>query len=172
MSSFSYSSLIPPNLFILLTIIGVVLERLTEAANQYRRLGLPMLVSGGRTSETDDSLAGLMSTALHNDFGISAQWREERSTNTFENAAFSAEVLRRAGVSSAILVTNPWHMARAQWSFHAVGYPVIPAAGQKRGFPPLSAGSFLPQVTALLRSYCALHELLGLGWYRLRYGDW
>src|SRR5262249_53357061 len=73
------------------TVGPLTLERLTVAANQYRRLGLPVLVSGGgRTSETDDSLAGLMSTALHNDFGISAQWREERSTNAFENAAFSA----------------------------------------------------------------------------------
>jgi uncharacterized SAM-binding protein YcdF (DUF218 family) len=154
------------------TIGPLTLERLAEAARLYRRFGLPVLVSGGRTSETEDSLAALMSTALHDDFGIPVQWREEHSTNTFENAVFSAEILRRADVPSAILATSPWHMARALWSFHAVGYPVIPAARQEGGSAPLSASSFLPQVPALLRSYYALHELLGLGWYRFRYSDW
>ena len=36
----------------------------------------------------------------------------------------------------------------------------------------LSVSSFFPQVTALLASYYALHELFGFGWYLCRYGDW
>ena len=160
----------------------LTLERLAEAARLERRLGLPVLVSGGRPSEkSDDSLAGIMSAALQEDFGVPTRWREERSRNTFENAAFSAEILRRAGVPSALLVTHGWDMARALWSFRAVGYPVIPAAvrqqttGQRqdeRKAPSLSASSFFPQVPALLVSYNALHELIGLGWYLYRYGGW
>jgi uncharacterized SAM-binding protein YcdF (DUF218 family) len=252
MSWLSYSSLIPPNLFILLTVIGLVLawrwtrlglvvatfggallylasmpvvseylfgfvgalagaipslpsdaspgaiivlgadyrhsqrytvgpltlERLAEAARQERRLGLPVLVSGGRPEEADESLAGMMSAALQNDFQVPVQWREDRSRNTFENAAFSAEILRRAGVPSALLVTNSLDMARALWSFHAVGYPVLPAAprqqtlGQWRNdgeAPSLLMSSFFPQVPALLVSYSALHELIGLWWYQYRY---
>src|SRR5262245_48442060 len=81
----------------------LTLERLAEAARQERRLGLPVLVSGGRPSEkSDESLAGIMSAALQEDFGIAPRWREDRSRNTFENAAFSAEVLRKAGVPSAL----------------------------------------------------------------------
>jgi uncharacterized SAM-binding protein YcdF (DUF218 family) len=252
MSWLSYSSLIPPNLFILLTVIGLVLawrwtrlglvvatfggallylasmpvvaeylfgyvgalagaipslpsdappgaiivlgadyrhsqrytvgpltlERLAEAARQERHLGLPVLVSGGRPDEADESLAGMMSAALQSDFQVPVQWREDRSRNTFENAAFSAEILRRAGVPSALLVADSLDMARALWSFRAVGYPVIPAAprqqtlGQWRNdgeARPLSVSSFFPQVPSLFVSYSALHELIGLGWYRYRY---
>ena len=251
MSLLSYSSLIPPNLFILLTVIGVVLawrwtrfglavatfgsallylaampvvadgltewvkslagaapilpadappaaiivlsvdyrrsdapggpytvgpqtlERLAAAAREARRLGLPVLVSGGRPDNIDNSLAEMMSTVLQDDFRISVRWREERSLNTFENAAFSAEILREAGVSSALLVTHCRDMARALWSFHAVGYPVVPAgcSRQQTGSARLSTSSFFPQITALLASDRALHELIGLAWYSYRYRD-
>jgi len=251
MSWLSYSSLIPPNLFILLTVIGVVLawrwtrfglvvatvggallylaampvvadgltewvkslagaasilasdappaaiivlsadyrrsdapdgpytvgpqtlERLAAAAREARRLGLPVLVSGGRPDNIDNSLAEMMSTVLQDDFRISVRWREERSLNTFENAAFSAEILREAGVSSALLVTHCRDMARALWSFHAVGYPVVPAgcSRQQTGRARLSTSSFFPQITALLASDRALHELIGLAWYSYRYRD-
>ena len=159
----------------------LTLERLAEAARQERRLGLPVLVSGGRPDQkTNDTLAGMMSAALQNDFGVPVRWLEDRSRNTFENAAFSAEILRRANVPSALLVVQSWEMARALWSFRAVGYPVIPAAplqlapgeqANERAAPPLTVSSFFPQVPALLVSYNALHELIGLGWYRWRYGD-
>jgi len=98
------------------------------------------------------------------------QWREERSRNTFENASFSAEMLRQAGIGSALVVAHPWDMARALWSFRAVGYPVIPSPTPDGASPSLSAAAFLPQVPALLNSYYALHELIGLAWYRVRYG--
>src|SRR5271167_4004893 len=110
------------------TVGPVTLERLAEAAREERRLGLPVLVSGGRPDDADESLAGMMGAALQNDFGVSVRWREDRSRNTFENAAFSAEILRRAGVPCALLVANSLDMARALWSFRAVGYPVMPAA--------------------------------------------
>ena len=150
----------------------LTLERLAEAASQERRLGLPVLVSGGQPKDADESLAGLMSAALQDDFRVAVRWREDRSRNTYENAAFSAEMLRRAGVQSALVVTHPWHMARALWSFRAVGYPVIPAAVHERGGLSVSANSFLPQVPALDDSYYALHELFGLAWYLCRYGNW
>jgi uncharacterized SAM-binding protein YcdF (DUF218 family) len=154
------------------TVGRLTLERLAEAASEERRTGLPILVSGGRLKNADDSLASMMSTVLQDDFHIAVRWREDRSDNTYENAAFSAELLRRAGVPSALLVTHPWHMARALWSFHAVGYPVVPAVLPEGEAISLSASSFFPQVTALLGSYYALHELIGFGWYLCRYGVW
>ena len=150
----------------------LTLERVAEAASEQRRTGLPILVSGGRPEDADDSLAGMMSTVLQNDFRVPVRWREDRSADTYQNAAFSAEMLRRAGVPSALLVTHPWHMARALWSFRAVGYPVVPAALPTGKVMTLSVSSFFPQVTALLGSYYALHELFGFGWYLCRYGDW
>jgi transposase len=64
---------------------------------------------------------------LETDFRLSARWREDRSTTTYQNALYSAEMLRRAGIPTALVVTNCWHMARALWSFRAVGYGLLPA---------------------------------------------
>jgi uncharacterized SAM-binding protein YcdF (DUF218 family) len=119
----------------------------------------------------------MMSTVLQEDFRVSVRWREDRSLNTYENAAFSADILRQAGVPSALLITHCRDMGRALWSFHAVGYPVIPAicsprqTDRRRPDEPssLSVSSFFPQVPYLLASYRALHELIGLWWYKYRY---
>jgi uncharacterized SAM-binding protein YcdF (DUF218 family) len=150
------------------TVGRLTLERLAEAARQQRRLGLPILVSGG--GPRGASLAVLMSRALQEDFRVPVQWREERAQNTFENALYSAEILRGAGIHAALVIAHPWDMARALWSFRAVGYPVVPLPVPEGVRPALSAAAFLPQVPALLESYYALHELVGLAWYRLRYG--
>ena len=147
----------------------ITLQRLAEAARLQRRLGLPILVSGGWIDNAEDSLASLMEKALEDDFGLHARWREERSRNTFENASFSAAILRQAGVSSALVVTNPRHMARALWAFRAVGYPVTAAPTPGERTLSFSAGALLPQVPALQDSYYALHELIGLAWYAWRY---
>jgi uncharacterized SAM-binding protein YcdF (DUF218 family) len=150
------------------TVGQLTLERLAEAARQQRRLGLPILVSGG--GPRGASLAVLMSGVLQEDFRVPVQWREERSRNTFENALYSAEILRGAGIRAALVIAHPWDMARAVWSFRAVGYPVVPSAIPESESPSLSVAAFLPQVPALLESYYALHELIGLAWYRVRYG--
>jgi uncharacterized SAM-binding protein YcdF (DUF218 family) len=154
------------------TVGPLTLERLAEAAREQRRLGLPILVSGGPPGGRQTSLAALMGTALQDDFGVAVRWREDRSQNTFENASFSATILRQAGISAALVVAHPWDMARALWAFRAVGYPVVPMSTPKGGSPSLSARAFLPQIPALLDSYYALHELIGLAWYQFRYGHW
>jgi uncharacterized SAM-binding protein YcdF (DUF218 family) len=152
-------------------IVGpITLDRLAEAARRERRTGLPILVSGGWLRGADDSMAGMMAQSLDSDFGVPVRWREERSRTTYENALYSAEILRRAGISSALVVTNPWHMARALWSFYAVGYPVAPATLPEGQALPLSPAILLPDVPSLAGSYYALHELIGLGWYVVRYG--
>jgi uncharacterized SAM-binding protein YcdF (DUF218 family) len=150
----------------------VTLYRLAEAARLQRRFGLPILVSGGWIGNFEDSLAGAMSRALRNDFGVPVRWREDRSRNTYENAAYSAAILRRAGVPAAYVVTQPWHMARALWSFDAVGYPVVAAPTADVASLSVSAAMLLPQVSALSESQSALHELLGLAWYAVRYRHW
>ena len=150
----------------------LTLERLAAAARQQRRLGLPILVSGGPPDRPETSLAALMSKALEEDFSVPVGWREDRSLNTFENASFSAAILRQAGVRSAFVVAHPWDMARALWSFRAVGYPVVPLPTFEDHGWSISALSLLPQIPALKDSYYALHELIGLGWYRVRYGRW
>jgi uncharacterized SAM-binding protein YcdF (DUF218 family) len=150
----------------------VTLARLAEAARDQRRLGLPILVSGGRLEGADASLADMMATALEDDFRVPVRWREDRSQTTYQNALYSAEILRRAGAPAALVVTNPWHMARALWSFRTVGFPAVAAPTPERQSLVLSPAAFLPQIPALLESYVALHEIIGLAWYVSHYGRW
>jgi uncharacterized SAM-binding protein YcdF (DUF218 family) len=154
------------------TVGPVTLERLAQAAREQRQTGLPILVSGGWLEHADNSLAGMMAASLESDFHVPVKWREDRSRTTYENALYSAEILRRAGIPSALVVTNPWHMARALWSFYAVGYPVVAASLPEGQSLALSPSIVLPDAPALLHSYYALHELIGLGWYVARYGKW
>src|SRR5438132_937274 len=136
----SYSSLIPPNLFILLAMIGVLVA--------WRRKPFGLALATG-------AIGCLYLVAMPVAAGLLIR---------------SAEMLRQAGIGSALVVAHPWDMARALWSFRAVGYPVIPSPAPDGASPSLSAAAFLPQVPALLNSYYALHELIGLAWYRVRYG--
>jgi uncharacterized SAM-binding protein YcdF (DUF218 family) len=129
------------------------------------------LVSGGLADEGDDSLAALMAVSLKRDFGIAAEWQEDRSRNTAENARYSAEILRRVGIDRVVLVTHAWHMRRARAAFAAQKIDVVPAPtgfyGRSR---QLNLGSLLPSTRALRMSGFAIHEILGMVWYHYHYG--
>lgn len=152
----------------------LTLTRLRYAARLHRRTGLPVLVAGGGTPEETPSLADLMARALREDFGVSVRWRERRSLNTAENAFNSAAILREENVRTVFLVTHAWHMRRAAWIFEVAGLEPVPAPtafmGPDDPAIPGEPGDYVARSSALLASTLALHEWLGLLWYRLRYG--
>lgn len=61
---------------------------------------------------------------------------ELESCNTEENARLSAELMRRRGLSSAALVSDPFHLLRARLCFRREGLEVAtsPAELEGRGF--------------------------------------
>jgi uncharacterized SAM-binding protein YcdF (DUF218 family) len=111
----------------------------------------------------------LMRDSLKHEFAIdTVRWVESASDNTRENARRSAQLLRADGIERIYLVTHAWHLARAVPEFSAQGFQVIPA-GTGYSLPtPYSALDFLPNGKALQDSWLALHEWLGLLWYRIR----
>src|SRR3954454_14133876 len=62
------------------------LDRIVMGAEAYRRLGLPVAVSGGRILGWNTSVAALMKAALIRDFGVPVTWIEDSSRTTYENA--------------------------------------------------------------------------------------
>jgi uncharacterized SAM-binding protein YcdF (DUF218 family) len=148
------------------TVGDVTLVRLRYAAKLQRESGLPLLLSGGRPDG-----AGLMSEAeamqqvLVGEFGVPVRWLESASNNTRENARLSAERLRAEGVSRILLVTHAWHMPRALMSFAGTGIEALPAATLFTRVD-LSLLDFLPASYTASRQ--AMHEWIGLLWYRLR----
>jgi uncharacterized SAM-binding protein YcdF (DUF218 family) len=148
----------------------LTLDRLRSAASVYRSHQLPILVTGGSETNTDANLAHFMAEALERDFGIKATWIEDKSENTFQNATFSAAILRAHNISRVIVVTQAWHMPRALWAFSRTGISAVPASVHRTYIGRYSnLSDFLPNYGSFAKSFYALHELLGLAYYRFRY---
>jgi uncharacterized SAM-binding protein YcdF (DUF218 family) len=95
---------------------------------------------------------------------------EGRSRNTYENAVESAEIWRREGFKSALLVTSAVHMRRALAVFRKAGFAVEPAATDflsAHPVPPFPL-SLLPRAESLSDTTNVVKELLGLLVYRWR----
>ncbi len=143
------------------TLGGLALQRVRYAAALQRATRAPVLVSGGAAAGATVPHAALMRGVLEGEFGATVRWEEARSTNTAENATFSAEMLTDAGVRRVFLVTHAWHMPRAQRSFERAGLQVVPAPTAFRPLPASWRTGWLPSWVALRDSAWALHEWLG-----------
>ncbi len=146
----------------------LTLDRVRAGAALQRRTGLPVLVSGGEFLHSQTTLAKVMATSLTDDFGVPVQWQEDRSLDTWQNAEFSAAILRREHISRVYLVTHFWHMRRAMLAFRAFGLDPVPASVRPPYRPPFSPLQLVLNAVAWFNSYVALHEWVGLGYYRLR----
>ena len=144
------------------------LQRLRVAAALARRSGLPLLVTGGVTRQGAAPVADAMAASLREDFSVPPRWVEEHAADTFENASAAAAMLVPAGIRSVLVVTQQWHMRRAMLAFAAAGLHAIPAPVTDVTSAELEPGDFIPSAKAWHRSYYALHEWIGLGWYALR----
>lgn len=131
------------------------LERLNYGAFVARRTSLPVLVSGSPFE------AQAMRVTLSRDFGITARWVENRSGDTFENARFSARLLRADHISRIILVTSSTHEWRAVHEFLSAGFEVIPAPVGTLQPDDRGLARFVPNVEALTQSNLGIYELIG-----------
>jgi len=145
------------------------LQRLRYAANLYRSTHLPVLVTGGHPDGGKTSEASVMARVLQEDFSVPVRWQEQSSNNTAENAQLSARMLREAGITRILLVTDAIHMPRAKWIFMQTGLEVVAAPTIFVSRAHNTPADFLPSSQGLQLSSYALHEWLGLAWYRWRY---
>ena len=94
---------------------------------------------------------------------------ESRSSNTYENAVYSSQLLAGEKLRRILLVTSPIHMLRATASFRKQGLEVIPAPSRNSFSVNKSptADPWRPQRAVLWLSHHTLHEYIGLGVYLL-----
>jgi len=142
----------------------LALERLRFGARLARYSSLPILLSGE---------AGPMAETLRVDFGVAPRWRDGAALDTEGNALNSAEILRRAGIRTVVLVTHAAHMRRAVAEFRAQGIETIPAPmGFLSSFegndPEPAFLDYLPGPTAAYSAWYAMHEWTGLLAMKLR----
>lgn len=141
------------------------LDRLRYGAELHRRTGKPVLVTG--------YTAPTMAAAMERDLSTPVRWTEDRSYTTWENAAYSAEILRRAGIERVYLVTHFWHMPRSMIAFTRHGLDPIPApmgfAGPSHDTTLLER--LLPASGPLAASNTIYHEWVGILWYQLAHRE-
>ncbi len=150
---------------------ALTLQRLRAGVVLHRRTGLPLLVSGGVVRRDNPPIAQAMARVLAEEYGITARWVEDRSRTTWENAVFSAALLRQDGIDRSYVVTHGWHMRRGLLAFRRAGLASVAAPAHLTGPAALDIASFVPSAHAWADSRLAMHEWIGLAWYALRHGD-
>lgn len=154
------------------TINDLSLERVRYAAWLQKRTNLPIVVSGGGIDKQREPEAKLASQVLTKEFGANVIATENNSETTWENALFTKKLLALYGIKKVALVTHAWHMPRAMKVFllnqiDTIAAPTIFISG-KIAVTHSLAEDWLPNSKALRNSFYALHEYLGLVWYRLK----
>jgi len=107
-------------------------DRVLYAARLYHQgVAANILLSGGniswlgaRTSSPAEDMQEIITLA-----GVPEDilWLQGKSQNTYEDALYSAEILREQGVEEIVLVTSASHMPRSVALFEKQGFRVIPA---------------------------------------------
>ena len=151
------------------TVNALTLARVEYGAYLHQQTGLPILVTGGSPEQSKPE-AYLMQQSLQRDFKVPVRWLEDRAYNTAQNAEFSAALLHPAKINKVLVVSHAWHLPRALIEFEKHGLQVIPAPTRFGAVKNPKHGpdvfDFIPQARALLKSHYALHEMIGIAWYR------
>jgi uncharacterized SAM-binding protein YcdF (DUF218 family) len=145
--------------------------RIVTAARLYRQLKLPIIVTGGRAYEDTDSALAPVAKRFMVDLGVpeNAITVEDRARDTAQNARLTAAICRQQGFSRPILLTAAYHLKRARMAFDAAGMQVtlFPAYFMGTRNVIYTWRHLLPQADALHISTKALHEYIGILYYRM-----
>ena len=137
--------------------------RCRHAAWLYREgWRMPVVASGGR--QGDRVMAEIMRDTLVAE-GVPREsiWLERESDSTRENAAFSAKLLLPRGIRRIVLVTEAYHMRRAERDFRNAGFDVEPAPCANRSAEFDGRWEqFVPNARAVTINENTLHEWLAL----------
>lgn len=141
------------------------LQRLRHGAHLARATGLPLAFAGGvgwANQGTGVASEAQAAEAVLRDWGQAMRWRDDQSRDTAENAARLRALLAPAGIRRIALVSQAWHLPRAQRLFEAQGFEVVPAP---TGFIQPSGQAWLrwvPDAGSLQDSRAVLREWLAL----------
>jgi len=152
-------------------LFGSAANRLLTAVQLYHKLGVPIIVSGGKVFEHTGLEADIAARIMLG-LGVPADKiiTETASMNTSQNARNSAVLLRERGFKQPILVTSAFHMPRSVLQFEKAGVAVVPFPTD---YMPNNAGTFYftalwPTAEAMGELATGVKEYLGIAvvkWY-------
>jgi len=159
-------------------------DRVLYAAKLYKEGFAPnILVSGGNLefseSRGDTPAAEMTELLILTGVPNEVIWQQPNSENTYEDALYSAEILKEKDVHRIILVTSAIHMPRSVALFEQQGIEVVPApvdftVTEQNWHSTFKPGAdevliyLLPNASSLGLTTNALKEYLGLLIYGLR----
>ena len=148
-----------------------MMTRVVTAVRLQKLLGIPVIVSGGKVFESHANAEATVVRRFLENLGVPHEKiiEESRSRDTIENAEYTAKICSQYGYRRPVLVTSAFHMRRSVGSFEKAGIEVLPFPANFRTWKNKIYGwqDFLP----LDFEGCstALHEYLGLLFYRIAY---
>lgn len=145
------------------------LERLLFAVDAYKQLHLPIAVTGGPDPRSGVPVAKMMKSKLEQYFDVPVTWVESQSRTTYENAIQTAQLLHGANIHTIVIITQARDAPRAIWSFEQVGLIALPWTAPRTALRIGRVTDFLPSINSLNESFLALHELIGILYYHMRY---
>jgi uncharacterized SAM-binding protein YcdF (DUF218 family) len=142
--------------------------RTYAAVALWKRTGGMLRFVGEPTPDGKGSVAQAMAAvAMTSGVPEAAITVETRSRNTYENLAFSRDLIA-ARDGDVWLVTSALHMPRAMAVAKKLGLRVRPQPCDFRAVPLVHWFAWLPNSGGPSMFHAALHEWVGLAYYRLR----
>lgn len=149
---------------------GDMSARILTTVRAQKMLNVPIIVSGGSSNPDLPPEAPVVARIL-TDLGVPREQiiQEIRSRDTAENARETLVICRERGFTSPLLVTSAYHMKRSTLSFEKAGLATtaLPAQFLTSETRVPNWRHYLPCIGGLNNSYRALHEYLGILFYRL-----
>ncbi|MGO9379039.1 MAG: YdcF family protein [Dissulfurispiraceae bacterium] len=146
--------------------------RIVTAVRLQKKVHVPIIVSGGAVFKGNKSEAPIIRRFLM-DLGVPEDEIivEDKSRDTSENANNTKIICDKKGYSKPMLVTSGLHMKRSVLSFDKAGMTVtpIPANLRTSSVRQYMWHDYLPLLASFDNSAFAMHEYLGLLFYKLAY---
>ena len=149
-----------------------MIGRIVTAVRLQKVLDIPIIVSGGKAPKSKSSEARIAKRFLV-DLGVEEDkiLMDEKSRDTYENAKHTKEICLRNDFKKPILVTSASHLRRSLLSFRKVGMDIMPypASFKTKRDNTYQLRHYLPRSSSLSKTSSALHEYLGILFYKLAY---
>jgi uncharacterized SAM-binding protein YcdF (DUF218 family)/glycosyltransferase involved in cell wall biosynthesis len=141
-------------------------ERVTQAVELYRAGHAPRLIFSSGYVFTLREAEVMKAVAVDNGVPATAIVLEERAANTYENVAFTRQILAEHGWRRVLLVSSPYHMRRAMltWRRQGPDIEVVPTPVPASQFYAHERGASLEQIRGILHEYVALVDYWWRGW--------
>lgn len=150
--------------------LNIASRRRTERAVAWwqAETGRSLVIAGGPSANGNLPVSALMAGyAARLGAASSAIETEGVSTTTWGSAQELARV-RLPATRRVVLITSAMHMPRARYAMERAGFEVCGLASDSRLIPFGFPGYLIPRSSALEKTEAALHEWIGMLYYRLR----